>query len=256
MVFQDPYFHALRRRLQAAPYEEARRRLTERLAETTPRPPGPPHLTPDEIAEREKWLYRESLDLYLPILRTVLRAIAREVEAGLVEPSELDPEELTFATYQRARSELLERPQLPRDRFAWLRRLALDTVHRAALARHAERHRGTASELAERTEAPPVELQGTAARLITALADPDLPLPDDLLADPAIRRLLDQLLDRLPEQWREIYLLSALDRWSDEQIAAVTGLLPDEVRALVHATARLLRAWLEESTTRPTRSKE
>ncbi len=256
MVFQDPYFHALRRRLQAAPYDEARRRLTARLAETAPHPPRPPHLTPDEIAQREQWLYREGLDLYLPILRTVLRAIAREVEAGLVEPTELDPEELTFATYQRARSELRELPQLPRDRFAWLRRLAHDTVHRAALARHAERHRGTASEPTEHPEAPPAELQGTAARLAAALADPDLPLPDDLLADPETRRLLDQLLDRLPEQWRETYLLSALDRWSDEQIAAVTGLLPDEVRALVHATVRLLRAWLEESTVQPTRPKE
>jgi len=121
VVFQDPYFHALRRRLQAAPDDEARRRLTARLAETTPHPPRPPHLTPDEIAQREQWPYREGLDLYLPILRTVLRAIAREVEAGLVEPTELDLEEVTFATYQRARSELRELPQLPRDRFAWLR---------------------------------------------------------------------------------------------------------------------------------------
>ncbi|MDW7982861.1 MAG: hypothetical protein RMH81_08625 [Thermomicrobium sp.] len=245
MVFQDPYFHALRHRLTATPYETYRRQFTARLRATVPPEPGPPHLAPAEIERREQWLYEKGLELYLPVLRTILRAIGREVEAGLIQPGELDPEELAFATYQRALEHLRRLPQLPRDRFAWLRHLARDTVHRAALARHSEHHRPTPAPSTTAPGAARVP-PGPLARLAAALADADLPLPDDIVDDPDARRVLDQLLDRLPERWEAVYLLSALDRWTDDEIAAVTGLLPDEVRAIVHATARFLRAWIEE----------
>jgi RNA polymerase sigma factor (sigma-70 family) len=201
-------------------------------------------LSDEEIERGEHWLYEKGLDLYLPVLRTIYRAIEREVEAGLVELGELDAEELAFATYQRALAELRQLPQLPRDLFGWLRHLARNTVHRAALDRHSQRHRPA------ETSAPPEAhrplTQPLFARLEAVFRDPDLPFPDDLLEDEAARRILDSLLARLPEQWREIYLLSALDRWSDEQIATVTGLLPDEVHTLVHATARFLHSWLHE----------
>ncbi|MCX2726297.1 hypothetical protein OO015_02170 [Thermomicrobium sp. 4228-Ro] len=246
MVFQDPYFHAFRRKLAATPYEEARRRLTTQLQAAARTIARPPHLSADEIEQRERWLYREGLDLYLPILRTVYRAIAREVAAGLVEPEDLDAEELAFATYQRALDEIRRLPHLPRDRFAWLRHLARDTVHRVALERHSQRHRPseTRTPPAPQEHRPPS--QPVLARLEAVFGDPDLPLPDDLLQDEAARRILDSLLERLPDQWRELYLLSVLDRWDDERIAAVTGLLPDEVRAIVRATARFLHAWLHE----------
>lgn len=254
MVFQDPYFHALRRRLEATPYEKFRRQFTERLHAAVAPKPRPPHLSVEEIEERERWLYKEGLDLYLPVLRTILGALGREIEAGLITQGELDPEALAFATYQRTLEELRLLPQLPRDRFAWLRHLARDTVHRAALAQHSLHHHPMPAATAVST-LPPVP-QPTIARLESALADPDLPLPDEVIDDPEARRVLDHLLDRLPERWREIYLLAALDRWSDDEIAAITGLLPDEVRAIVHATVRFLRAWIEEIATEAAESKE
>ncbi len=250
MVFQDPYFHALRRRLEATPYEKFRQQLTERLRTAVAPKPRPPHLSAEEIEERERWLYKEGLDLYLPVLRTILRAIRREIEAGLITQGELDPEALAFTTYQRALEELRLLPQLPRDRFAWLRHLARDTVHRAALEQHSLRHHPLPATTTA-TALPPLP-QPTIMRLHSALADPDLPLPDEVIDDPEARRALDAFLERLPERWREIYLLAALDRWSDEEIAAITGLLPDEVRAIVHATVRFLRAWIEELTTAAT----
>ncbi|MCX7622583.1 MAG: hypothetical protein RMK01_10590 [Thermomicrobium sp.] len=244
MVFQDPYFHAFRRQLESRPYEEARRRLTTQLQNSARLAPRPPHLTEEELERRERWLYEEGLDLYLPVLRSIYRAIAREVENGLIEPGDLDPEELAFATYQRALAELRQLPHLPRDRFAWLRHLARDTVHRAALERHSQRHRPTEAAVPSEPHRPLD--QPILARLDAALTDPDLPWPDELVEDATVRHLLDSLLERLPEQWREIYLLAALDRWSEERIAAATGLLPDEVHAILRATARFLHAWLHQ----------
>ncbi len=249
MVFQDPYFHALRRQMAAMPYEEARRRLTTQLRDTARHVPRSPHLSPETIEERERWLFQEGLDLYLPILRAVYRAIAHEVAAGLIEPDELDAEELAFATYQRAAAEIRTLPQLPRDRFAWLRHLAKDTVHRAALERHAQRHRGE-TRVQETTVHRPIA-QPLLARLEAVLTAPDVPWPEELLDDETARRLLDSWLERLPERWREIYLLFALDRWDDERIAAQTGLLPDEVRAIVRATAHFLHEWLHEMAGEP-----
>jgi len=254
MVFQDPYFHAFRRKLAATPYEEARRRLTTQLHAAARVVPRQPHLDEEEVEQRERWLFQEGLTLYLPILRTIFRAIAHEVEAGLIDPEELDAEELAFATYQRALEELRQLPHLPRDRFAWLRHLARDTVHRAALERHSQRHQPTEVSAPQAEHHPPT--QPVLARLEEAFRDPDLPFPDELLQDVTARQIPDSLLARLPEQWREIYLLSALDRWNDEQIAAVTGLLPDEVRAIVHATARFLHAWLHELASQTSQTEE
>lgn len=162
----------------------------------------------------------------------------------MVESGKLDPEQHAMATYETARAELRSLQHLLRDRFAWLRRLARKVVHQAALARHGERHAAAPLPSPPSLTAP-IPVEG-ATRLYQALADPDLPLPDDLLEDPSIRSILDQLLNRLPAQWHEIYLLAALDRWNDEQIAAVSGLPPDEISTIIHATARFLRAWLEE----------
>lgn len=71
MAFQDPSFHAPRQRLQATPYDQLRPRFTRQLR-TIPLPPHPPHLSAEELAVRESWLYSQGLDLYLAVLRTIL----------------------------------------------------------------------------------------------------------------------------------------------------------------------------------------
>lgn len=245
MVFQDPYFHAQQRQREAFRYEQARRQLAATLAERARsfRGQGPPELSEAEREERQRWVIEDGLDLYLPLLRYIVRRIDRHVKEALVEPGELAPEELAVDTYQLALQRVLELPQRP-ELFDWLRQLAREVVRTAALQCHAQRHE--AQPVTEPQPAPAAAVAGMLKELIDALARPDTPLPDDVLAHPDLRRALDPVLARLPERWQEMFLLSALDRWPDDRIAAVEGLLPDEVRAIVRASSLFLRDWLLE----------
>lgn len=181
MVFQEPDFHAFRRR-----------RLAARLQAPAIHP-HLPRLPKEELAARERWLFSEGLELYFPVLRTVLRTLAREVERGIIEPGELDQEELAFVTFRRAIEDIRRLPALPRDRFARLCHLVRDTVHQAAVARHSARHGAPASpppsEAETQLEQPSGRVDPERGRWREALNHPNLPVPEDLITDTTVRSI-------------------------------------------------------------------
>ncbi|MGH7034314.1 MAG: RNA polymerase sigma factor [Stellaceae bacterium] len=71
------------------------------------------------------------------------------------------------------------------------------------------------------------------------------PDPERALAQSQIRRLLEDAIDRLPEEFRLVLLSRAVEEMSIEETAAVLGILPETVKTRLHRARRQLRAALE-----------
>lgn len=71
------------------------------------------------------------------------------------------------------------------------------------------------------------------------------PDPERALAQSQIRRLLEDAIDRLPEEFRLVLLSRAVEEMSIEETASVLGILPETVKTRLHRARRQLRAALE-----------
>jgi RNA polymerase sigma-70 factor (ECF subfamily) len=81
-----------------------------------------------------------------------------------------------------------------------------------------------------------------AIKLSQSGARPD---PERALAQSQIRRLLEDAIDRLPEEFRLVLLSRAVEEMSIEETAATLGILPETVKTRLHRARRQLRAALE-----------
>ena len=72
-----------------------------------------------------------------------------------------------------------------------------------------------------------------------------LPDPERALAQSQIRRLLEEAIDRLPEEFRLVLLSRAVEEMSIEETAATLGILPETVKTRLHRARRQLRSALE-----------
>ena len=183
-------------------------------------------------------LLERSAALYPQLRRYVTREIASWEDRGLVDPDVIDADDVTIATYESAVDEAAAGTTVDAV-YPWLRRLARRQVGRA-VAEQRERQRW------ERSLETPVAAVGDSwpdrlIRLIDVLSDPSQPLPEDLLRSKELRGELDQALTRLPERWREAFLLHAVDGWDTTAIAEAEGTTPDEVLGLVEASRSFLR---------------
>jgi Sigma-70, region 4. len=102
----------------------------------------------------------------------------------------------------------------------------------------------------ERSLEEPVGYQGDewpdqVVRLIDVLADPTADIPEDVVLAEETQQILDEALERLPESWREIFLLKA-DGWSDEQIALAEGVPVERVPRIIEASRQFLADLLRE----------
>ncbi|HXS38604.1 MAG TPA: RNA polymerase sigma factor [Stellaceae bacterium] len=71
------------------------------------------------------------------------------------------------------------------------------------------------------------------------------PDPERALAQSQIRRLLEEAIDRLPEEFRLVLLSRAVEEMSIEETASVLGILPETVKTRLHRARRQLRTALE-----------
>jgi len=225
----------------SGPMESERERLLARIQEHLRR-------LEEEGAEartRREWLVQQFLDHYRPLRRFVRREIGRYVAFGVIPSGVLNDEDVTDTVLVRALQHWREAPE--RGLFRWLRRTARRTVRQLV-----EQERRRIEH--ERSLEEPVGYQGDewpdqVVRLIDILADPKAEIPEEVVLAEETQRILDEALDRLPETWREVFLLK-VDGWTNEQIAVAEGLPADQVGRIVEASraflADLLREWRQE----------
>jgi RNA polymerase sigma factor (sigma-70 family) len=236
----------LRTRQDAAfPYETARQQMAQTLHERN-----------EWIGERDRHLpnarelaarraaVAEAIPLYLGALtRYVQREVTRWEEQSLAPPGEIAIDEIVSATYEAALEHAGEAPQ--KGIYDWLRRLARQE---ALVARLDEE---TRQRYEVSLESPLTigddEERGHVLRLIDVLADPHALLPEEILAHEAVRRSLDRALAKLPERWREAFLLRALDGWPLGDIADAEGFALPEVQPMLDASRLFLREWLVDA---------
>jgi len=153
----------------------------------------------------------------------------------------LNDEDVTDTVLVRALQHWREAPE--RGLFRWLRRTARRTVRQLV-----EQERRRIEH--ERSLEEPVGYQGDewpdqVVRLIDILADPKAEIPEEVVLAEETQRILDEALDRLPETWREVFLLK-VDGWTNEQIAVAEGLPADQVGRIVEASRAFLADLLRE----------
>ncbi len=194
-----------------------------------------------EVHDRRSWLTQQLVEHYRPLRRFVRREIGRYVAFGVIPSGVLSEEDVTDTVLLRALQHWREAPE--RGLFRWLRRTARRTVRQLV-----EQERRRLEH--ERSLEEPVGYQGDewpdqVVRLIDILADPTAAIPEDVVLAEETQRILDEALDRLPESWREVFLLK-VDGWTDEQIAQAEGLAVEHVRRIVEASRAFLADLLRE----------
>lgn len=200
---------------------------------------------PEEVTSegrtRREWFVLQLVEHYRPLRRFVRREIGRFIAFGVVPSGALHDQDVTDTVLLRALQHWREAPE--RGLFRWLRRTARRVVRQLV-----EEERRRIEH--ERSLEEPVAYQGDewpdqVVRLIDILADPTARLPEDVIMAGEVQRLLDEALDRLPETWREVFLLK-VDGWADDQIAEAEGISPEQVSRMVKASRAFLAELLRE----------
>jgi RNA polymerase sigma factor (sigma-70 family) len=194
-----------------------------------------------EARSRREQLARQLVEQYRPLRRFVRREIGRYVAFGVIPSGVLSDEDVTDTVLVRALQHWREAPE--RGLFRWLRRTARRTVRQLV-----EQERRRLEH--ERSLEEPVGYQGDewpdqVVRLIDILADPKAKIPEEVVLLEETQRILHEALDRLPETWREVFLLK-VDGWSDEQIAHAEGLATEQDGRIVEASRAFLADLLRE----------
>ncbi|HET9017368.1 MAG TPA: RNA polymerase sigma factor [Thermomicrobiaceae bacterium] len=252
MSFQDPATHARARQQAGFRYEAARRQLAETLHERgdwqsqgRARGRASAELTREAAARRT--VVTEAIPLYDSLARYVRRGLDDAVDRGAAGPFSVAEEDVVEATYLAA-LEAVQSSAPPSAVYPWLRRIAREQL-RQAVALQTEQEALESS--IESVVAVPDEEDGwpeELLRVIDVLAAPDTMVPEEAFENEETRRTLDRLLTRLPERWREVFLLSAVDGWPDVEIARVEGLALGDVRPIVDASRAFVREWLLSAT--------
>lgn len=246
MSTQDPATHARARQSAAFRYDAARRQLalTIKTRAKVLVPAAPPRGETRDLAARRAALVAQAIPLVDALGRYVRDQIELAVAGGTINVGEIDPEDVVIATYLAAAEQAQHAPP-GEGLYPWLRRVARRQVAAAA---------GEAAERREREERLDINLSAMAGewpeevvQLVEVLADPTAIPPETALARERTRRALNSLLERLPERWREVFLLKTLDGWPDHEIAAIEGLEVWNVPPIVEASRAFLREWLREA---------
>lgn len=73
--------------------------------------------------------------------------------------------------------------------------------------------------------------------------------PERLTALGDVRRLVENAIDRLPDGFREVFMLRVVEQMSVEETALTLGILPQTVKSRLHRAKAMLRSDLEEHLT-------
>jgi RNA polymerase sigma-70 factor (ECF subfamily) len=77
----------------------------------------------------------------------------------------------------------------------------------------------------------------------------DQQTPERLTAIGDVRRLLENAIDRLPDGFREVFMLRVVEHMSVEETATTLGVLAQTVKSRLHRAKAMLRSDLEEHLT-------
>lgn len=177
-----------------------------------------------------------------PLQRFVRRELRRWTGLRGLAPEAIAEEEVLDTVILRALDRATEAPE--RGFWRWLRGLVRREIRRRIDDELRRLHH-------ERSLEEPVGYLGDewpdqVVRLLDILADPTAALPEDIVVDEETRRILEQALDRLPERWREVFLLRAVDGWDVHDIAQSEGVSEGEVERIVQASRIFLADVLRE----------
>lgn len=246
MNAETPRIQSLEPTDVAARYEAARRQLARALSEyvadldaaSVPAPAS------RELARRRNEVIETGLTFFGPLRRFVQHEVAhwRAID-GFTQASA--PVDDVVATIYLAAVERAEEAPNARAFYTWLRRIGRREVRAALL----EQERLARVEVSLQQPVMTVgEWPDRVVRLITLLADPTAEIPEDMLIADEDTAVLDALLTKLPERWREVFLLRVVDGWEPDAIAEAEGIAAGDVRAIVESSRTFLRDWLEENT--------
>lgn len=229
----------------AAQYEAARRQLARALAEyaTDLDAASAPAPASRELARRRNEVIEKGLTFFGPLRRFVQHDVAhwRAIDGFTYDNASIDD---IVATIYLAAVERADEAPHPRAFYTWLRRIGRREVRAALL----EQERLARVEVSLHEPVMTVgDWPDRILQLIAVLADPNAEIPEDLLVAEEDTAVLDALLDKLPERWREVFLLRVVDGWEPEAIAEAEGIAAGDVRAIVESSRTFLRDWLEEN---------
>ncbi len=200
---------------------------------------SPPDAVPELLLAQARAGDSAALGQLLELYRNYLRLIARSMMHGAAA-LKLEASDLVQETFLKAHRQFAEFAGMDEPGFmAWLRRILARTV--ADQARyHRAQVRSSRREVALEDL---LDLAGGAAQ--QALAD-SLPSPSSL----AVRRersvLLADALEKLPADYRTVFVLRNIERIPFNEIAVRLGRSPGAVRVLWTRAMKRLSALLEE----------
>lgn len=228
-------------------YEAARQRLTGELGDRVHAlvGVGPQALVSTEPAyEQRAAVIEAGLDLIVPLRRFVEGELLAWVEPDVLERRVIEPDDIVANVYLAA-VEQADTVPVARAFYTWLRRIARREVRDAVLALDAQSTRETSiyDNIGEVDEDWPEDV----ARLIDMLEDPNVILPDDFVERQEVHGVFARMLTRLPEQWREMFLMQVVDGWTPDEISTIEGIDRLDVDARVAMSREFLRSWLEEA---------
>ena len=190
---------------------------------------------------------RQSITRYIGPLHTYVHrrvrqhAVARGLDAATLPVEELVSE--TVATALRRFGGKAKGVSL----YEWLRQVARGVIRRevARLERTARREVSLDTPVVAtlRVAGVRTEEEFTLADII---ADPAARLPDEECELDELWEHLDRTFSRLPEAWREIFLLHAVDGLSLREVAEIEGRPLEAIIHSISQTREFLRAALEE----------
>ncbi len=228
-------------------YEAARERLTgelgDRVHSLVAIEPGA--LEPADGNYRQRAAVIEAgLELVVPLRRFIDTELHTWVDQMTIDRRVIEVDDIMADVYIEAVEQAATAP-VARAFYTWLRRIARRQVRNAVLAVDRQAARETSINLpvvVEDEEWPAEVLQ-----LFETLADPNAVLPPELLDRRELQAAIAPHLARLPEQWREIFLLSTVDGWESTEIADLEGLDVTGTNHRIAVARELLRSWMEES---------
>jgi RNA polymerase sigma factor (sigma-70 family) len=228
-------------------YETARQRLTGELGDRVQAlvGVGPSALVSTEPTyEQRAAVIEAGLDLIVPLRRFVEGELKMWIDPGLIDRRAIEPDEIVANVYLQSVEQADSAP-VARAFYTWLRRIARREVRAAVLAleEHGERETSMYDFIVEADEGWPAEIN----QLIDLLADPAAILPDDFVERQEIHEFYASLLARLPEQWREVFLMKVVDGWNSDEISTIEGIDRQQVDSKVDMSREFLRSWLEDA---------
>lgn len=146
--------------------------------------------------------------------------------------NETEAEDAVQESWLRAFTHM-DRLQDPSRLGGWLARIAANE----ALDRLRRRDPATAADASN----PDVERETAPGAL------PAFPTPDAEKRRSEARALIERAVDRLPENFRTVFVLRAIEELSVEETAAVLGIPRDTVKTRLHRANKLLRDELKDA---------